>query len=119
MLVDRINGFERHAHLEHRTQLTRIHDINEYIARTKRTAGQVTVLIRIFHLAVVQIMETYREIVWLVRFTVSLVGFLDLRPAEVMTVESGTEHRTGQVIREVELQHLMGVGMQQGGVAHT
>ena len=78
VLIDRIDRLERDTHFEHPAQLPCVHDVNKNIARAKRAAGQVALLVRIFHLAVIQIMNTHREIVGLVGFAFACIGFLDL-----------------------------------------
>ena len=117
--VDGIDGFERHADFEERTELTRVHDVNKDVACAEGTAGEIAVFVRIAHPAVVEVVKSDGEIIGFVGFALSFVGFLDGRAAEVMSVKCGPEHRSGQVIGEVELQLLMRICVEQGGVAHA
>jgi len=118
-LVDGIDGLERDAYFPARVQLAGVHDIDEDIACTELTAGKVTVLVRILHTAVIEVMDTHREIVGFIGFAFSIEGFFHFRSAEVMSVEDRTEHGARQIIGIVELQRHMAVGMEQGRVAHT
>ena len=68
---------------------------------------------------VVKIVNPDGKIVWFVRLSFSLKGLLYFRSSEIMSVERGAEHRSGQVIGIVELQRHVAVGMEQGRVAHT
>ena len=52
-----------HADLEHSAQLARVHDINQYIACSECAAGQVTVRVRVLHMTVIQVMQTYSKII--------------------------------------------------------
>ena len=85
-LVDGVNGFERHSDFEKRAELARIHDINEDIARTESTSGDVAVFVRITHTTIVEVMKTDRKIIGFVGFAISFVRFLDGRASEVMSV---------------------------------
>lgn len=118
-LIDGINRFECHTDFEHLSQLARIHYINQDIACAKRTTGEISVLIRIFHMSVVQIMDSDCKIIGFVGFALSFERFLDGRTTEIMSIEDGAEHCPGEIIGEIELQRLVGVLMQKGGVAHT
>ena len=119
VLVDRIDGFERHADLEHAAQLTRVHHINQDIPCAESTSGQVTVLVRVFHTSVVQIVQSYCKVVRFIRSPFSFEGFLKGSATEIMAVKHRTEHHPGQVVREIELDRLMRIGMEQGRIAHT
>ena len=100
--------------------MSRVHDINENVARAETAAGLYAVLVRIFHSSVVQIVDSDCKIIRFLRFTFfrSLLAQA-LCFAEIMSVEGGAEHRSGQVIGVVELEGHVAVGMQQGRVAHT
>ena len=117
-LVYRIDGFEGHAHFPAGMQLASVHHIDKDVACAERAAGQIAVLVRIFHVAVVQIMESHREVIRILRLPLLGLGE-GFRLAEVMSVEHGAEHRSGQVIGEIELQGPVGGSVEQGGVAHT
>ena len=66
-LVDRIDGLERYANLEQPALLACVHDVDQYISCPERSAGQVSVLVRILHSAIIEVMDTDSEIVGLFR----------------------------------------------------
>ena len=118
-LIDRIYRFQRDSDAEHRSQLTGIHRVNQDIFCAEFTAGQVAIHIGIGHIAVVQIVNTYGKVVGLLGFALFEFLALNLGATEVMTIQYRTEHRARQVVREVELQHLISTLTQQGRIAHT
>ena len=110
-LIDAIDGFECHPHFEQAPQLACVHHIDEDVSCSESPSGQMSLVVRVFHPAVVKVMKSDGKIIGFVGFSVSIERFLDGRASEVMSVEHRAEHSAGQVIRVVELQSHVAVSV--------
>ena len=76
-----------------------IDGVDEYIFGTEGSACLVALVIGIGHIAVVEVVDSDGEVVGLA----GRVLAKRLNISEIVSIEDGAEHCTGQVVREVEL----------------